>query len=76
MHLHVEFLITEAVLKHPERMQLKNAGRNSGQYVLYAQTGHQYTLESLFFISYKEAVSVDRRFVIFFCARFVVTLCK
>ena len=68
MHLHMEFLTMEAVLEHSERMQLKNAGRNSGQYVLHAQTGRQYTLESLFLLleKKKKNVSVGRGFVIFF----------
>ena len=46
MHLHVEFLIMEAVLEQPDR---ENACRNTPQCVLYVQTGGQYALTSLFY---------------------------
>ena len=45
MHLHVEFLIMEAVLEHPDQ---ENASRNTPQCVMYVQTGGQYALTSLF----------------------------
>ena len=42
MHPHVEFLITEAVLKHPEKTLAEIA------HDMYVQTGSQYTLAGLF----------------------------
>ena len=42
MHPHVEFLIMEAVLKHPEKTLAEIA------YEVYVQTGSQYTLAGVF----------------------------
>ena len=49
-----------------------NAGRNSPQYVLYVQMGHQYALESLCYYLKRNRFS---RYVchVLLCARFVVT---
>ena len=42
MHPHVEFLIMEAVLKHPEKTLAERAHK------VYVQTGSQYTLAGIF----------------------------
>ena len=45
MHLHVEFLIMDVVLEHPERT-LAEIVHNQ---VLYVQTGRQYALANPFY---------------------------
>ena len=70
MHLHVGFLIMEAVLEHPDR---ENAYRSTPPCVLYVQTGGQYALTSPFYFLKRNRFSWYKVCLIV-CARFVVTL--
>ena len=72
MHLHVEFLIMEAVLKlSPERMLAEIVDN------IYCMSKQDTCMPwQAFYITWKQTVPVGRRFVILFRAGFVVTLCK
>ena len=61
MHPHVEFLIMEAVLKHPEKTLAEIA------HGVYVQTGSQYTLAGVFSYLRRNRFSRKKVSFFFFC---------
>ena len=59
MHPHVEFLIMEAVLEHPEKMLSEIV------YSVYAQTGSEFPLASIFYYFQRNHLSQKKVCLIF-----------